>query len=194
MSFRRFCAGSRTPYSPRDLRCAGFGVRSRLDCLVFLLAGTLPSAGSVDDSASPLFAGLIGTMEPSDFPRAFMSALPPVEFSDRCERLPSADSWDLTVLVFEVSTHAPGLRLRRVQPGLANSDLVDVAFHGLEGVGTSELPAFGAQFPGLGVPLPLPHPSCYHDQCTTQGQRIWLEFRCKTLSFSTSNRFIPAFS
>ena len=194
MSSRLLAAASRTPSSPRDLRCSGFCVRSRLDCLVFLLAGPLPSADSADDSASPLFAGLNGTMGPSDFPRAFMSALPPVEFSDRCGRLPSADSWDLPVLVFEVSTHAPGLRLRRVQPGLANHVLVDVAFHGLEGVGTSELPAFGAQFLGLGVPLPLPHPRCYHRQRTTQGQRIRLRFRCKTLSFSTSNRFIPAFS
>jgi len=98
---------------------------------MFLLAGPLPSADSADASAASLFVGLISTMGPSDFPRALMSALPPVEFSDRCGRLPSADSWDLPVLVFEVSTHAPGLRLRRVPPGLAIRDLVDVAFHGL---------------------------------------------------------------
>jgi hypothetical protein len=67
-----------------------------------------------------------------DFPRAFRSALPPVEFSDRCGRLPSAGSWDLPVRVFEVSTHAPGLRLRRVQPGLAavRKSWVIARYHG----------------------------------------------------------------
>ncbi len=194
LSSRRVFAVSRTPSSPRDLRRSGFEVRSRLGCLVFLLAGPLSSADSAGDSASPLFAGLIGTMGPSDFPRAFMSAVPPLEFSDRRRRLPSAGVWGLPVLVFEVSTHAPVLRLRRVRPGLANNVPVDVAFHWLESVGTTEKPAFGAQCPGLGVPLPLPHPRCCHRQRTTRGQRIWLKFRCKTLSFSTSNRFIPAFS
>lgn len=133
-------------------------------------------------------------MDPSDFPRVFISALPPVEFSDRCGRLPSAGSWDLPVLVSEVSTHAPGLRLLRVQPSLVNRDLADVAFHGLLNVGRTELRALGTQCPGLGVPLPLLHARCYHRQCTTQGQRIWLSFHSKTLSFSTSNQFIPAFS
>ncbi len=161
---------------------------------MFLLAEPLSSADSADGSVPPLFAGLIGTTGPSDFPSAFMSALPPEEFSDRCRRLPPTGAWDLPVLVFEVSTHAPGLRLRRAHPGLASSDRCGVAFHPLNGVGTREKLAFGAQSLGLGVPLPLPHPRCYHRQRTTQGQRIWLEFRCKTLSFSTSNRFIPAFS
>jgi hypothetical protein len=64
----------------------------------------------------------------------------------------------------------------------------------LYGVGTREKLDFGVQCPGLDVPLPLLHPRSYHRQRTTQGQRIWLGFHCKTLSFSTSNRFIPALS
>ena len=61
-------------------------------------------------------------------------------------------------------------------------------------VGTQKDVHFGTQCLGLDVPLPLLHPSRYRDQRTTRGQRIWLGFRRKTLSFSTSNRFIPALS
>ena len=133
-------------------------------------------------------------MGPSDSPLAFMSAVPPEEFSDRCRPLPPTDTWDLPVLVFEVSIHAPGLRLRRAPNRLACNDLWGVAFHSTYSVGARETLVFGVLCPGLGVPLPLPHPRCCHRRRTTQGQRIWLGFRCKTLSFSTSNRFILAFS
>lgn len=102
--------------------------------------------------------------------------------------------WDLPVLVFEVSNHASVPRLRRTERRLANSDDARAAFHRLDGVGIRIDRVFGARKLRLVVPLPIPHPTCYHDQRTTQGQRSWLGFHCKTLSFSTSNRFIPAFS
>ena len=41
------------------------------------------STNSVDASGASLFAGFAGNMNPSDFPSAFMSALPPVMFADR---------------------------------------------------------------------------------------------------------------
>ena len=68
-----------------------------------------------------------------------------------------------------------------------------VAFRHLNDVGTrnenlSELNTGPACTPAVATP------TCYHDQRTTQGQRAWLGLRCKTLSFSTPSRFIPALS
>ena len=63
-------------------------VRDEYALQIFPLGGPLSSAGS-DTGVPALFAHFAGTMEPSDFPSAFMSALPPVEFSDRCWQLPS---------------------------------------------------------------------------------------------------------
>ncbi|REJ88259.1 MAG: hypothetical protein DWQ35_19970 [Planctomycetota bacterium] len=52
-------------------------------CSAFLLVGSLSSTNSADASGASLFVGFAGTMDPSDFPSAFLSALPPVMFSDR---------------------------------------------------------------------------------------------------------------
>src|SRR3972149_9064503 len=84
-------------------------------------------------------------MLPSDFPLAFMSALPPGEFSDRCGRLPPAGQGDLPVLALGVSTHAPGLRLRHARQGLAGGDPGDVAFRRLNCVGAWEETVYGGQ-------------------------------------------------
>ena len=45
--------------------------------------GPLSSADSADGSAPPLFAGFAGIMDPSDFPTAYTSAVPPEAFADR---------------------------------------------------------------------------------------------------------------
>ncbi len=90
--------------------------------------------------------------------------------------------------------HAPGLRLRRARIVLAIMRTIDVAFHSLNSVGTWDETVYGAQYWACMYPRALLHPTCYHDQRTTQGQRVWQRLRCKTLSFSTPSRFIPALS
>ena len=47
---------------------------------------------------------------------------------------------------------------------------------------------------GLRFLLPMPHPRCYHRQRTVRGQSYWLGLLCRTLSFPTPSRFIPALS
>jgi len=47
---------------------------------------------------------------------------------------------------------------------------------------------------GLPILLPMLHPGCYHPQRTIRGRCDWLDLHRKTLSFSTSSRFIPALS
>jgi len=76
-------AASRTPISPRDLRFVRPGVRCKASCSAFFLAGPLPSTNSAGGSAPPLFAGFAGSMDPSDFLSAFISAVPSVTFSER---------------------------------------------------------------------------------------------------------------
>ena len=108
--------------------------------------------------------------------------------------MPPRSRWDLPVLALGVSIHAPGLRLRRARFALAIIRANDVAFRNLNNVGTQNENVFGAQYWACMYPRALLHPTCYHDQRTTQGQRVWQGLRCKTLSFSTPSRFIPALS
>ncbi len=67
-----YCAASRTPSNPRDLRSGGFPSRIRLDvrpssdCSVFSLVSSLPSIDAAGDGTSPWFADFCGTMELSD--------------------------------------------------------------------------------------------------------------------------------
>ena len=83
LSAPSFRAASRTPCNPRNLRFVRLGVRRKTACSAFLLAGSLSSDGSAGAPAAPLFAVVAGTMDPSDFLLAFMSALPSETFSDR---------------------------------------------------------------------------------------------------------------
>ena len=59
------------------------GVRGAAGCKAFLLAESLSSIDSADASAASLFVDVAGTTDSSDFLWAFMSAVPPVTFSDR---------------------------------------------------------------------------------------------------------------
>ena len=52
---------------------------------VFPLAGGLSSTDSAT-AAAALFAGFAGTTPPSDFPRSFISGLPPLAFPERPAR------------------------------------------------------------------------------------------------------------
>jgi len=91
--------------------------------------GDLLSSTDSATAVAALFARVDSTTKSSDFPSACMSAVPSVRFSDR-PRTPqrSGNRWDLPVLASGVSTHAQGLRLRRVRLGLAILGSDDVAF------------------------------------------------------------------
>ena len=68
----------------------------------------------------------------------------------------------------EVSTHAQGLRLRRVSRRLAISAAVRVAFP-LSGQGRhAKVVRRGAEYLACLYPLPMPHPRCYHRR-----RRVW---------------------
>ena len=75
-------ATSRTRSSSRDTPipalCPG-----RVSPSVFPLAGPLSSPASAD---AALFGGFAGTTGPSDFPRSFISGLPPLAFPERPAR------------------------------------------------------------------------------------------------------------
>ena len=81
-----------------------------------------------------LFAHFAGTMGPSDFLLAFMSAVPSETFSNRfvspagTARPFDEDQQDLPVLALATSTRAQGLRLRRAQSRLALGGAPGVAF------------------------------------------------------------------
>jgi hypothetical protein len=76
-------AASRTPCRPRDSPWFRPRVRGEAGCRAFLLAESLSSIDSADASAASLFADVAGTTDSSEFLLAFMSAVPPVTFSDR---------------------------------------------------------------------------------------------------------------
>ena len=87
---RRRRAAARTPSRPRDLetrRC----VRSSSNCSTFSLVSPLPSTDSADSEPLSLFACFFGTMELSDSPETYMSALWPRAFSDRSASMEEAD-------------------------------------------------------------------------------------------------------
>ena len=83
LSRTRNRATSRTPCNPRDSRLIRRSVRCETACSAFLLAESLSSTDSAGASAAPLFVGVAGTTDSSDFLLAFMSALPSETFSDR---------------------------------------------------------------------------------------------------------------
>ncbi len=114
------------------LECTYFGsVSETQTCPPSLPFGDLLSSTDSVTAVAALFARFVGTTKSSDFPPAFMSAVPSERFSDRPRDRPEANPrnrWDLPVLAFGMSTHAQGLRLRRVRSHLACSGALDVAF------------------------------------------------------------------
>lgn len=73
----------------------------------FPSVGSLPSTDSAAATGPALFARFAGTMEPSDFPWAFMSAVPSGTLSDRSAPR-SGNPQDLPVLAFGVSQACTG--------------------------------------------------------------------------------------
>ena len=60
-------------------------VRYEASGTTFLSAGSLSSSDSAGATATPLFAVVVSTTDPSDFPSAYMSAVPSETFADRSE-------------------------------------------------------------------------------------------------------------
>ena len=93
-----FCAPSRVPRNPRDLRFGGFPsyvqliVRRSSDCPVFFLVSSLPSASSAGDGTPPWFAGFSGTIERPDSLATCMSGLRLRVFSDRSVSIGETDA------------------------------------------------------------------------------------------------------
>ena len=196
---RLWRAVSRTPCSPLDLRCFRLGVRARLEGTVFLVAGSLPSAGSADASAASLFVGFDGTMLPSDFPSAFISALPPVEFSDRCfdrDGVPTKQTNGISRF-----SRLECLRHARVYDSAASSPRLPVS-HGLvlpspclNRIGTRKGTDFGVQWLACtDLHFERSGRRCCHLRPSEEGRSRWLIVLRKTLSFSIPSRFNPALS
>src|SRR6185312_7368692 len=95
--------------APGPALCPG-----RVVLAVFPLANPLPSTTSAT-VLTVLFSGFAGTTGLSDFPRSFISGLPPQRSpSGPPDHHPDGRSWDLPVLAHEDSVHAQVLRPRRV--------------------------------------------------------------------------------
>ncbi len=140
---------------------------------------------SSTDSATAvaaLFARVDGTTKSSDFPSAYMLAVSSVRFTN-LPRLRSRGADGISRF-----SHLEFPYMHQV------FDSAVFAFRRLNNVGTRDETVYGAQYWACMYPLPLRYPTCYHDQRTTQGQRVWRGLRCKTLSFSTPSRSIPAIS
>jgi len=69
----------------RITRVFRHGVRCEASGTTFLSAGSLPSSDSAGATATPLFAVVVSNTDPSDFPSAYMPAVPSVTFADRSE-------------------------------------------------------------------------------------------------------------
>src|ERR1039458_5890088 len=94
----------------------------------------------------------------------------------------------LQVLVHDVSGRARGLRLRRVARGLRVSAPARMVFAVRYRIDTLEF-FFHSSIPGLSMPLRFAF------SLSTEGARLGVgmgHYSRKTLSFSTSCRFIPA--
>src|SRR5215468_1442959 len=96
----------------------------------------------------------------------------------------------LPVLVHEVSRRVWGLRLRRTEPGLALALLLVLPSAHYKGVGV-RIASFRSSIPTPPIPLStlrgLPH-----DRARARLEAEPLLLSRRTLSFSTSYRFIPA--
>ena len=123
-------AAARTPCNPRDPDLFRPGVRCETACSTFLLAESLSSTDSAGVLVAPLFVGVAGTTDSSDFLLAFMSALPPETFSDRSAGhccvaqwkptgSPGSRAWDVCACT-GLPAGRQVLRLRRVRRCLAN--------------------------------------------------------------------------
>ena len=144
-----------------------------------------------------MFACVDGTTKPSDFPSAFISALPPVEFSDRPCRLPSGAVQGTDGLSrfsrLECLQHA------RVYDSAASSPCLPLAHESvlpspcLNRIGTRNDTDFGAQWLAC-MDLHIERSGQRLLRPFEEGRSRWLIVLRKTLSFSIPSRFIPALS
>ena len=166
---------------------------------MFLAAESLPSADSASDSASPLFAGFDGTTLPSDFPSAFMSAVPSERFADRPCRLPSGAVQGTDGI--SRFSRLECLRHARVYGSAASSSYSPIAHESvlpspcLNRIGTRLGTDFGAQWLACtDLHFGRSRRMCHHKRPSEEGRSRWLIVLRKTLSFSIPSRFIPALS
>lgn len=170
---------------------------------MFLAAEGLPWSDSADASAASLFAGFVGTMPSSDFSPAFIPALPPVEFSDRCRSEPFVG---FARQAGEISrfSHLECLRHARVYDSAASSSCSPVA-HDLvlpspclnrigTRLGTARFNDYwGAQWLACtDLHIGRSERMCHHKRPSEEGRSRRLIVLRKTLSFSIPSRFIPA--
>ena len=141
----------------------------------------------------------MGTMLSSEFPSAFIFALPPVEFSNRsflwqaCQRREADGTSRFSRL--ECLQHA------RVYDSAASSSCLPITHESvlpspnLNRIGTRKGTDFGAQWLAC---MDLLHgrsrQTCCHNRPSAEGRNRWLIVFRKTLSFSIPSRFIPALS
>ena len=146
-----------------------------------------------------MFACVDGTTKPSDFPSAFISALPPVEFSDRPCRLPSGAVQGTDGL--SRFSRLECLRHARVYDSAAPSPCSPLS-HGLmlpspylNRIGTRNDTDFGAQWLACtDLHIERSRQRCCHPRPFEEGRSRWLIVLRKTLSFSIPSRLIPALS
>ena len=100
----------------------------------------------------------------------------------------------LPVLAHGVSPHAWGLRLRRVECGLALATAPVLPSARSDGVGARDQLDFGAEYPACGCPSPTLQVRPRDRPRRAGGQGGSLRLPCTTLSFATPCRFIPALS
>jgi hypothetical protein len=140
------------------------------------------------------------TTKPSDFPSAFMSALPPVEFSDRRRSEPHGDSARQTDGISRFS-RLECLRHARVYDSAAFAPCSPVT-NGLmlpspclNRIGTRNDTDFGAQWLACtNLLFERSRQRRYRIRPSEEGRSRWLIVLRKTLSFSIPSRFNPALS
>src|ERR1017187_6853213 len=189
--FPSFFAASRTRSSPLG-PLSRLGVRRELGSSVFSLVSGLPSTTSA--GGSPLLFGCFaGTMPLYDSPLPCMEDLWLIAFSSRpvhylraAAGSPGSRAWSFSACL--------GSSTPRGCASLAFSRLRIVPFRAVCPRRLPGTPDFGAQYPAYRYPCPTLQVQPYDGPCMARGQGGSLVLPCKTLSFATPCRFIPALS
>ena len=173
-------------------RLVRLGVRCDHGRAILLFGDSLSSTDSATAVAA-LFARVAGTMKSSDFPSAYMSAVPPEAFADRSN---SKELETVGISRFSRLKFPDMLRFydSAVPPHHLPYRDAACCLPIRPTASAHEKGDFGAQWLACLYLLPMLHPRCYHRQRTAQGRSDWLGLLRKTLSFSTPSRFIPALS
>ena len=170
----------------RPRRC----VRLLVYSATFPLASSLPSTCSAGPMGRPLFEGFLGTMKRSDSLHPSITVVPlgytvlgsGARSSGQMQGLPGS--------AHRVSTHARGLRPRRVRLRLARTASTVWPSACSERVGTREKRRFRGSISCLHVPLSTLRRHRYRCLRMTRGQCGWLDLHC--LGLAPFN-ILPAF-